>query len=303
MASPSPSTGSPPSFHTNRIQISTRWFLLRQRIRRKEGSSSEVRTSSSSFHPLKHLICLGATMRLCTFVTAALLSLTLAASAQATPQATQWPTQYGTYSLHNFHFKDGETIPELRLHYITLGTPHRDAAGHIDNAILLLHGTGGNAHSLAASSFSDPLFGPGQPFDITKFFLILPDDIGHGQSSKPSDGLRMHFPKYDYDDMVASQHAMLEDGLHIDHLRLILGTSMGCMESFTWGEAYPQAMDGLAAFACLPVELAGRNRVWRDMAMQDIKLDPAWKHGNYKREPLAGLRGAFGLTIIAGKGA
>jgi homoserine O-acetyltransferase len=242
-------------------------------------------------------------MRRCTFLTAALLSLSVAAPAQSTPQATQWPTQDGTYSIHNFHFKDGETIPELRLHYITLGTPHRDAAGHIDNAILLLHGTGGNAHSLTAASFSDPLFGPGQPFDITKFFLILPDDIGHGESSKPSDGLRMHFPKYDYDDMVASQHAMLEDGLHIDHLRLIFGTSMGCMESFTWGEAYPQAMDGLAAFACLPVELAGRNRIWRDMAMQDIKLDPAWKHGNYKHEPLAGLRGAFGLTIIAGKGA
>jgi homoserine O-acetyltransferase len=113
----------------------------------------------------------------------------------------------------------------------------------------------------------------------------------------------MHFPNYDYDDMVASQHAMLEDGLHIDHLRLIFGTSMGCMQTFTWGEAYPNAMDGLAAFACLPVELAGRNRIWRDMAMQDIKLDPAWKHGNYKHEPLAGLRGAFGLTIIAGSGA
>jgi homoserine O-acetyltransferase/O-succinyltransferase len=240
-------------------------------------------------------------MRLCTFVTATLLSLT--AAAQSTPQATQWPTQDGTYTIHNFHFKDGETIPELRLHYITLGTPHRDAAGHIDNAILLLHGTGGNAHSLTASSLADPLFGPGEPFDITKFFLILPDDIGHGESSKPSDGLRMHFPNYDYDDMVASQHAMLEEGLHIDHLRLIFGTSMGCMESFTWGEAYPQAMDGLAAFACLPVELVGRNRVWRDMAMQDIKLDRAWKHGNYKHEPLAGMRGAFGLTIIAGKGA
>jgi homoserine O-acetyltransferase len=241
-------------------------------------------------------------MHRCTFVAAALLSLALAVPAQTPPSSSQWPTQDGTYTIQNFHFKDGETIPQLRLHYITLGTPHRDATGHIDNAILLLHGTGGNAHSLTASEFSDPLFGPGEPFDITKFFLILPDDIGHGQSSKPSDGLRMHFPNYDYDDMVESQRTMLRDGLHIDHLRLILGTSMGCMESFTWGETYPQAMDGLAAFACLPIELAGRNRIWRDMTMQDIKHDPAWKHGNYKAEPLEGLRAAFDLTVLAGKG-
>src|ERR1700692_3823356 len=237
-------------------------------------------------------------MRLCTFVTATLLSL--AAAAQSTPQATQWPTQDGTYTIHNFHFKDGETIPELRLHYITLGTPHRDAAGHIDNAILLLHGTGGNAHSLTASSLSDPLFGPGEPFDITKFFLILPDDIGHGQSSKPSDGLRMHFPQYDYDDMVASQHTMLLEGLHVDHLRLILGTSMGCMQSFVWGETFPQFMDALAPFACQPVELAGRNRMWRYMAIEDIKHDPSWKNGDYTTPPTEGLRGASDLLVIAG---
>jgi homoserine O-acetyltransferase len=243
-----------------------------------------------------------------TLVTAALLSLTLAAPAQQTmssqpatpPPATKWPTQDGTYTIQNFHFKDGETIPQLRLHYITLGTPHRDAQGHVDNAILLLHGTGGDAHSLMNPVFSNVLFGPGQPFDITKFFLILPDDIGHGQSSKPSDGLRMHFPQYDYDDMVASQHTMLEDGLHVDHLRLILGTSMGCMQSFIWGETYPQFSDALAPFACLPVELAGRNRMWRYMAMESIKHDPVWNNGNYTTEPLEGLRGANDLILIAG---
>jgi homoserine O-acetyltransferase len=240
--------------------------------------------------------------------TAALLSLPLAAPAQQTmssqpaapPPATKWPTQDGTYTIQNFHFKDGETIPQLRLHYLTLGTPHRDAAGHVDNAILLLHGTGGDAHSLMNPVFSNVLFGPGQPFDITKFFLILPDDIGQGQSSKPSDGLRMHFPQYDYDDMVASQHTMLEDGLHVDHLRLILGTSMGCMQSFVWGETYPQFADALAPFACLPVELAGRNRMWRYMAMESIKNDPAWKNGEYTTEPLEGLRGANDLILIAG---
>jgi homoserine O-acetyltransferase/O-succinyltransferase len=248
------------------------------------------------------------------FAAAALLSLctvsllTHAAPAQQTmsstpaapPAPTHWPTQDGTYTIRNFHFKDGESLPALRLHYLTLGTPHRDAQGHVDNAILLLHGTGGDAHSLMNPVFSDVLFGPGQPFDITKFFLILPDDIGHGQSSKPSDGLRMHFPQYDYDDMVASQHAMLEGGLHVDHLRLILGTSMGCMQSFVWGETYPQFMDGLAPFACLPVELAGRNRMWRYMAMESIKHDPAWKNGDYTTEPLEGLRGANDLILIAG---
>jgi len=213
---------------------------------------------------------------------------------------TQWPTQDGNYVIPNYHFGNGESIAELKLHYLTLGQPHRDATGHTDNAVLLLHGTGGNAHSLLNPVFSDVLFGPGQPLDITKFFIILPDDIGHGESSKPSDGLHMRFPHYDYDDMVASQYAMLVDGLHVDHLRLILGTSMGCMQSFVWGETYPQFADALAPFACLPVELAGRNRIWRYMAMQMIRDDPEWKGGEYTAEPKEGLRGANDLIVIAG---
>ena len=223
---------------------------------------------------------------------------TIAANAQA--PAPKWPTQDGTYDIANFHFKDGETIEKLHLHYLTLGHPHRGADGHTDNAILLLHGTGGSAHSLMNPVFSDVLFGPGAPLDITKYFIILPDDIGHGESSKPSDGLHMHFPQYDYDDMVASQHTMLLEGLHVDHLRLILGTSMGCMQSFVWGETWPQFSDALAPFACLPVELAGRNRMWRYMAMESIKNDPAWKNGDYTTEPVEGLRGANDLIIIAG---
>jgi homoserine O-acetyltransferase len=226
--------------------------------------------------------------------------IALFAGANAGAQTSHWPTQDGTYVIKNFHFGSGESIPELKLHYLTLGKPHQNAAGHTDNAILLLHGTGGNAHSLLNPVFSDVLFGPGQPFDITKFYLILPDDIGHGDSSKPSDGLRMHFPKYDYDDMVASQHKMLVDGLHVDHLRLILGTSMGCMQSFVWGETFPTFTDALAPFACLPVELAGRNRLWRYMAMQIIRDDPAWKNGDYTTEPVEGLRGANDLILIAG---
>jgi homoserine O-acetyltransferase/O-succinyltransferase len=222
------------------------------------------------------------------------------AAAQTSKVHTQWPIKDGTYIIKDFRFGTGESLPELKLHYLTLGQPHRDAAGHTDNAVLLLHGTGGNAHSLLNPVFSDILFGPGQPLDITKFYIILPDDIGHGESSKPSDRLRMHFPQYDYNDMVASQHAMLLDGLHVDHLRLILGTSMGCMQSFVWGETFPQFSDALAPFACLPVELAGRNRMWRYMAMQIIRDDPAWKNGEYTTEPVEGLRGANDLILIAG---
>ena len=231
----------------------------------------------------------------------AIASIASAQSSQppAHPQ-THWPVQSGTYVIHNFRFGTGETLPELKLHYLTLGQPHREAAGHTDNVVLLLHGTGGDAYSLLNPVFSDELFGPGQPLDITKYFIILPDDIGQGESSKPSDGLRMNFPHYDYDDMVASQHTMLIDGLHVDHLRLILGTSMGCMQSFVWGETYPDFSDDLAPFACLPVEIAGRNRIWRYMSMQIIRNDPAWNNGNYTTEPVEGLRGAADLLIIAG---
>jgi homoserine O-acetyltransferase len=223
------------------------------------------------------------------------------ASPPTAPQAPAitWPTADGVVVLPNFRFGTGETLPELKLHYLTLGTPHRNTASHIDNAVLLLHGTGGNAHSLMNPVFSNVLFGPGQPLDITKYFLILPDDIGHGQSSKPSDGLHAHFPAYDYDDMVRSQRLML-DQMKIDHLRLILGTSMGCMQSFVWGETYPGFMDALAPFACLPVPLAGRNRMMRYMAIQAIKQDPAWLDGEYKSEPTQGLRTADEMIFIMG---
>jgi homoserine O-acetyltransferase/O-succinyltransferase len=217
--------------------------------------------------------------------------------AQTTPTYTGNP---GDYIAHDFHFGSGESLSELKLHYLTLGTPHRDASGHVDNAVLLLHGTGGDAHSLFNKVFSTVLFGPGQPFDITHFFLIFPDDIGHGDSSKPSDGLRMKFPHYDYDDMVRSQHQMLLDGLHVDHLRLILGTSMGCMQSFVWGETYPDFTDALMPLACLPVPLAGRNRMMRYMAIENIENDPAWKNGDYTTEPTEGLRTANEMLLIMG---
>ncbi len=242
--------------------------------------------------------------RFCLFMglTAALALAAAQTSAAPKPSypPTPWPIVNGGYDIHSFRFETGQTIPDLHLHYLTLGTPRRDAAGHTVNAVLLLHGTGGSAHSLLNPVFSNVLFGPGQPLDITKYFIILPDDIGHGESSKPSDGLRMNFPRYTYDDMVRSQRQMLVDGLHVDHLRLILGTSMGCMQSFVWGETYPHFADALMPLACLPVEIAGRNRMWRYMAMQSIRDDPAWDHGNYAREPIEGLRGAADMLILAG---
>jgi len=229
---------------------------------------------------------------------AAVVSTALVSRGQTGPAA--WPAVDGTYTIDHFQFKDGETIAPLRLHYLTLGQPHRDAAGHVDNAVLLLHGTGGDAHTLLNPVFSDVLFAPGGILDIKKYFLILPDDIGHGSSSKPSDGLHAKFPQYDYDDMVRSQYLMLTEGMHVDHLRLILGTSMGCMQSFVWGETYATFMQALAPFACEPVELAGGNRMMRYMAIQAIKQDPAWMGGEYKTEPVQGLRTANEMLLVMG---
>jgi homoserine O-acetyltransferase/O-succinyltransferase len=234
--------------------------------------------------------------------------ITASAAAQAVsstpaapaPAATSWPVKDSLYVAHDFRFGSGETLPELKLRYLTLGTPHRTAAGHVDNAVLLLHGTGGDRRTLLNPFFSDVLFGPGQPLDITRYFLIFPDDIGQGDSSKPSDGLRMKFPHYDYDDMVHSQHQMLLEGLGVDHLRLILGTSMGCMQSFVWGETYPGFADALMPLACLPTAIAGRNRMMRYMAIENIKNDPAWQNGNYATEPVAGLRTANEMLLIMG---
>src|SRR2546423_2022016 len=223
------------------------------------------------------------------------LILPLRAQQSQLPSSTE-----GDYVARNFRFRTGESIPELRLHYTTFGAPARDSNGHVNNAILILHGTGGTGHQFFAPQFAGELFGPGQLLDVTKYFIILPDGIGHGKSSKPSDGAHAHFPHYDYDDMVAAHHALLTEGLHVDHLRLILGTSMGCMHSFVWGETYPDFMDALMPLACLPVQIAGRNRLWRKMLMDAIRNDPEWKGGDYTAEPQQALRTALDLLLIAG---
>jgi len=208
-------------------------------------------------------------------------------------------TAEGDFVAKDFRFRDGETLAELRLHYATLGKPERDAAGRVTNAVLLLHGTGGSGAQFLQPQFAGELFGAGQLLDAAKYYIILPDGIGHGKSSKPSDGLHAKFPQYDYDDMVAAHHALLEH-LGVEHLRLILGTSMGCMHSFVWGETYPEFMDALMPLACQPVQIAGRNRVWRKMVMDAIRNDPEWKGGEYATEPKQGLRTALDLLLIAG---
>jgi homoserine O-acetyltransferase/O-succinyltransferase len=217
---------------------------------------------------------------------------------QATPNYPQ--PQEGDYLIHDFHFKSGETLPELRMHYLTLGSPARDAAGHTTNAVLILHGTGGQGRGFLSPIFAGVLFGPGQLLDATRYFIILPDNIGHGKSSKPSDGMHAHFPQYEYADMIAAQHELLEKGLGVNHLRLVMGTSMGCMHSWMWGESYPQAMDALMPLACLPVPIAGRNRIWRKMVIDGVRQDPDWKGGDYTTEPRSALEIAADFLIIAG---
>lgn len=226
---------------------------------------------------------------------------------EARPEASesrlqaQYPTlRQGDFVVRDFHFHSGETLPELRLHYRTLGQPARDAAGRVRNAVLILHGTGGSGRQFLAPYFAGVLYGSGQLLDAARYYIILPDGIGHGGSSQPSDGLRARFPQYDYDDMVAAHYRLLSEGLGVNHLRLVMGTSMGCMHSFVWGETYPDFMDALMPLACLPVQIAGRNRLWRKMVMDAIRNDPEWKGGEYAAEPLAGLRTALDLMMIAG---
>lgn len=205
----------------------------------------------------------------------------------------------GDVALRDFRFRSGETLAELRIHYATLGTPRRDARGRIANAVMVLHGTGGSGRQFLQPQFADELYGPGQPLDLARFYVILPDGIGHGRSSRPSDGLRMRFPAYDYDDMVEAQRRMLAE-LGVTRLRLLMGTSMGCMHIFVWAEIHPGFARAMMPMACLPVEIAGHNRMWRRAAVEGIRRDPAWAEGNYVAQPVQGLRTAVSLLQVAG---
>lgn len=201
------------------------------------------------------------------------------------------------FTLPTYTFTTGERLENVKLHYITLGTPRRDAGGTVRNAVLILHGTGGTGSGFLSPGFGGELFGPGQLLDTSRTYVILPDNIGHGGSSKPSDGLRMKFPRYGYRDMVALQHALLTQGLGVNHLRLVMGTSMGCMHAWLWGTTWPGFVDGLVPLACAPTQIAGRNRMMRTMIRDFITRDPDWKDGNYTTPP-RGLRSALGMLFM-----
>ena len=218
----------------------------------------------------------------------------------ATPAGAQatYPTPVeGDHLVRNFEFESGQVLPELRLHYTTIGKPVRDETGKVSNAVLILHGTTGHGQGFLSDRFAGELFGRGRILDAAKYYIILPDAIGHGKSSRPSDGLRMKFPMYTYDDMVRAQYQLLTEHLRVNHLRLVMGTSMGGMHTWVWGYTYPDSMDALMPLASLPVEIAGRNRMMRKMIIDSVRNDPGWKGGEYDRQP-RGLVSACHVLIF-----
>jgi homoserine O-acetyltransferase len=194
------------------------------------------------------------------------------------------PTE-GDYLVRDFKFTSGETLPALRLHYRTLGKPEKDAQGKTTNAVLIMHGTTGSGAQFIRPEFAGELFGKDQPLDATKFFIVLPDAIGHGKSSKPSDGMHAKFPSYGYIDMVEAQYRLLTEGLGVNHTRLVMGTSMGGMHTWLWGELHPDFMDALMSLASLPTQISGRNRGWRRVIIDAIRNDPDWHDGDYTAQP------------------
>src|SRR5262245_22726692 len=221
-----------------------------------------------------------------------------------TAQTINYPSPVeGDYIIKDFMFRSGETLAELRLHYRTIGTPQKNSAGVVRNAVLIMHGTGGTGAQFLSAQFANVLFGPGKLLDGTRYFIILPDAIGHGGSSKPSNGLHAKFPHYTYDDMVLAQYKLITEKLGVNHLRLVMGTSMGGMHTWVWGETYPDFMDALMPLASAPVEIAGRNRIMRKMIMDAIRSDPAWNNGDYKTEPVEGLTAAQNTLLLMGSAA
>lgn len=200
--------------------------------------------------------------------------------------AAEYPAPVeGDYSIRDFKFASGETLPELRIHYRTIGRLQKDAQGKTTNAVLITHGTTGSGAQFIRPEFAGELFGKGQPLDGSKFFIVLPDGIGHGKSSKPSDGMKAKFPRYGYIDMVEAQRRLLTDGLGVNHARLVMGTSMGGMHTWVWGGTHPEFMDALLPLASLPTQISGRNRAWRRMVIDAIRNDPGWNGGEYKAQP------------------
>jgi homoserine O-acetyltransferase len=227
----------------------------------------------------------------------AIVLLLLSGAANAQPAQYPAPVE-GDFVARDFTFSSGERLPEVTIHYRTVGSPRKDADGVVRNGVLILHGTGGTGGGFLSPSYAGRLFGKGQPLDAEKYFIILPDNVGHGGSSKPSDGLRMKFPKYRYTDMVVLQHELVTKGFGLTNLKLVMGTSMGAMHAWNWGYMYPGFAAGLVPLASNPVEIGGRNRVWRKFLIDAIETDPTWNHGNYTEQP-RGLASAIGFLMMA----
>src|SRR5262245_14710401 len=218
-------------------------------------------------------------LRRLTVTSLALVALSATASAQrggARPGVTE-----SDFVMKDFKFTDGSVLPELKIHYATLGKPRKEADGKVHNAVMILHGTTGSGTGFMGAGFGGQLFGKGQLLDTSTHFIILPDGIGTGRSSKPSDGLKGKFPKYGYEDMVTAQYRLATEGLGLNHMLLVMGTSMGCMHSWMWGERYPDFMDGLVPLACAPTQIAGRNRIIRQFIADAIRSDPVYNNGDY----------------------
>ena len=221
----------------------------------------------------------------------------MASTSDALAQSYPAPAE-GSFVARNHRFDSGETLAEVKLRYWTVGTPRRDADGVVRNGVLILHGTGGSGRGFLTEGYAGRLFGKGQILDAERYFIILPDNVGHGASSKPSDGMRMKFPKYRYADMVKLQHLLVTEGLGLSRLRLVMGTSMGAMHTWMWGYMFPEFADGLVPLASNPVEIAGRNRMWRKALVDAIVTDPEWNGGNYTAQP-RGMASAIGFLLMA----
>ncbi|MBR1166155.1 alpha/beta fold hydrolase [Bradyrhizobium liaoningense] len=226
----------------------------------------------------------------CVALSAILLSISTSGWAVDYP-----PPKQGDWIARDFKFHTGETMPELKLHYTTVGEPS-------GQPVLVLHGTGGSGASMLTPSFAGELFGPGQPLDAAKYYIIIPDNVGHGKSSKPSDGMKTSFPKYNYEDMVEAQYRLVTEGLGVKHLRLVIGNSMGGMHTWLWGEKYPKAMDALIPMASQPTEMASRNWMMRRIMLDTIRNDPDYNGGNYTGQPrmMKYAITAYGIASIGG---
>lgn len=226
-------------------------------------------------------------------------ALGVALAVPATARSQAMPADTGSFVMRDFRFASGETLAEVRIHYRTLGHPRIRPGGQTRNAVLILHGTGGSGQAFLNRNYAGELFGPGQPLDTAQFYIVIPDNLGHGRSTRPSEGLHGRFPRYAYADMVTAQHRLLTEGLRVNHLALIMGTSMGCMHSWLWLERWPSFMDGAAPLACLPTQISGRNRMWRRLTIDAIRNSPDYNNGDYSAQP-SGLLAALHFLWYVG---